>query len=171
VTRRSIRLAPGTQFSFRDIEIDGDDEEDEDDQEDDEDEEERDTTLQTLVKLVGDLKETMEHQGTIIKNTQTELVAIREEQQGLRTQNAALQEEIRTLRGLCEGMPSPPKNTGNVLRDAHQTKVMDPHDRKGQGSELERLPGPSQFPDGVAVDTIPAAKKRLCQYSTSQIWG
>ncbi|KIW36021.1 uncharacterized protein PV06_11676 [Exophiala oligosperma] len=88
-TRRSTRLAPDTQLSFRDIESN----------EDEEDEEERETTLQTLVKLVGDLKETIEHQGTIIENTQTELVAIREEQQGLWTQNTELQEEIRTLRG------------------------------------------------------------------------
>jgi hypothetical protein len=88
---------------------------------------------------------------------------------GLKVQQREVKKPSKTMaERLCEGWPSPPKNTGNVLRDAYQTKAMDPHDRKGQGSALERLPGPSHFPDGVAGDTILAVTKRVCQYPTSQ---
>jgi hypothetical protein len=72
-------------LSFRDIESD--------------DEGDEETTLRNSVKLVGDLKETIVKQNTIIENNQAELVEIKEEQQALRVQNTKLQDEIRTLRG------------------------------------------------------------------------
>jgi hypothetical protein len=50
-------------------------------------EDDEETTLQNLVKLVTDLKETILKQNTIIENNQAELIEIKEEQQALRVQN------------------------------------------------------------------------------------
>ncbi|KAK5077802.1 hypothetical protein LTR70_009392 [Exophiala xenobiotica] len=54
--------------------------------------------IQTLTKLVKELKSTIDRQNGVLQETRAEVAQLRQEQAILSTQNRELQDEIRTLR-------------------------------------------------------------------------
>jgi hypothetical protein len=101
-TRRTTRAEKTPPLRFRDVE----------DSDDDYEEENGDTaaSLQELVALVKDLKNTIDQQNEAIQEAQTELKDLKEEQQYVKEQNCELKDEIGMLRNqlgsLSASLPS-----------------------------------------------------------------
>src|ERR1700754_4946643 len=101
-TRRTTRAAKTPPLRFRDVE----------DSDDDYEEENGDTaaSLQGLVALVKDLKNTTDQKNEAIQEAQTELKELKEEQQYVKEQNCELKDEIGMLRNqlgsLSASLPS-----------------------------------------------------------------
>ena len=117
-TRRTTRTETPPPLHFRNI---GDSDSDYEDEDGD-----SSHTLEELLVLVKGLKNTIDQQNSAIKEAQTELKELKEEQQTVKTQNTELQDEVRMLRGqvsaLSASLPST-QSWASVVAGSNNTQT------------------------------------------------